>query len=153
MGIRFFMQEADREGNLIEGSVAKDLERDFEGLMYSEAKGMNNKGKIKNVYSEKYSDSDRLRVHYPSVPTREATSVTFTFFFTGENRRRTYDEFYEYITGGFRAFWDNARNKRLFFFAPNDYKVGEEKCYGGTPYIKLELEVQNYFGCTFDINE
>lgn len=150
-GIHFYMQATDNYGVAIAGAEIKDLEEDFEGLLYSKAEGLNKKGKVKNVYTEQYADSDRLRVHYPAKVTREATAVTFTFYFMGENRYKVYDDFYAYLTEGFRAYWDTARKKRLVFYAPNEYKPAEEMWYGGKPYLKLELQVQNIFGETFDV--
>lgn len=151
MGIHFYMQAVDKHGEAIEGAEVKDLEVDFDGLLYSKAEGLDKKGKIKNSYTEKYADSDRLRVHFPTTPTREATTVKFTFYFIGENRRKTYDEFYAYLTGGFRAFWDTARKKRLVFFAPNEYEPANEMWYGSEPYLELNITVQNIFGQTFDV--
>lgn len=151
MGIYFYMQATDGKGNPLADAPRKNLEVDFEGLLYSKAKGLNDKGKIKNSYSEKYADSDRLRVYFPQEPKREATTVTFTLYFTGENRYAVFDEFVKYVSGGFRAFWDTKRKKRLIFYASDEAKVADEKWYGGTPYLSLDLRVQNVFGETFDV--
>lgn len=149
LDIHFFMREATKDGRLVKGSVTKDLEQDFEGLIYGEANGLLDKGKMKNIYSESYSDSDRLRVHFPDNPTRENTKVTFTFYFTGENRQAVFESFYEYVTGGIRAFWDTERNRYLVFYAPNEYAAAKEVWYGSKPYLQLKLEVDNLFGSTF----
>lgn len=151
MGIYFYMQECNAKGELLAGAPIMNLEEDFDGLLYSKAKGLNDKGKIKNTYSEKYADSDRLRVYFPSEPKRESTTVTFTFFFTGENRYAVFEKFVKYVSGGFRAFWDTKRKKRLVFYAPEEVKVADEKWYGGTPYLSWDLKVQNVFGETFDV--
>lgn len=148
---KFYMQACDKNGELISVAEVKDLEVDFVGLRYSKAEGLNKKGKIKNVYTESYADSDKLRVYFPDKVAREATTVTLEFFFVGEERYRTYDEFYDYVTGGFRAFWDTKRGKRLFFYAPEEYSPAEEMWYGSMPYLKLSLVVQNIFGDTFDV--
>lgn len=149
--IHFFMQEATKNGDLVSDATVYDLERDFAGLTYSKAEGLNTKGAIKNTYVEKYSDSDRLRVHFPETPTREATKVTLSFVIVGENRYATYDAFYEYIAGGFRAFWDNKRKRRLFFYCDAEYKPADEKWYGSTPYLTIDVEVNNIFGTTFPV--
>lgn len=151
MGIYFYMQATDGKGVPLAGAPIKDLESDFDGLLYSKAKGLNDKGKIKNAYSEKYADSDRLRVYFPEEPMREATTVTFTFFFVGENRYAVFEEFVKYVSGGFRAFWDTKRKKKLIFYAPEAVTVANEKLYGGTPYLSFDLKVQNVFGETFDV--
>jgi hypothetical protein len=151
MGIYFYMQATDYKGEPMIGAPIINLEEDFEGLLYSKAKGLNDKGKIKNTYSEKYADSDRVRVYFPDEPKRESTTVTFTFFFTGENRYAVFDEFVKYVSGGFRAFWDTKRKKRLVFYATDEMKVTNEMWYGSTPYLSLDLKVQNIFGETFDV--
>lgn len=151
MGIYFYMQATDGKGKALAGAPIKDLESDFEGLLYSKAKGLNDKGKIKNAYSEKYADSDRLRVYFPEEPKREATTVTFTFYFVGENRYAVFDEFVKYVSGGFRAFWDTKRKKKLIFYAPEAVTVANERWHSGTPYLSFDLKVQNVFGETFDV--
>lgn len=151
MGIYFYMQETDGKGVALPDARIKNLEVDFDGLLYSKAKGLNDKGKIKNTYSEKYADSDRLRVYFPSEPKRESTTVTFTFYFTGENRYAVFDEFVKYVSGGFRAFWDTKRKKRLVFYAQEEVKVADEMWYGGTPYLSFDLKATNVFGETFDV--
>lgn len=151
MGIYFYMQATDSKGKPLSGAPIKDLESDFEGLRYSKAKGLNDKGRIKNTYSENYADSDRLRVYFPDKPKREATTVTFTFYFTGENRYAVFDEFVKYVSGGFRAFWDTKRKKKLIFYAPEEVEVADEMWHGSTPYLSLDLMVQNVFGETFDV--
>lgn len=158
--IRFYMAEANRYVNN-DGSVTytydadsiRDIEASFDGLTYSSAEGLNTKGKVKNAYTETYSDSDRLRVFFPEHPQREATKVKFTFVFVGENRYTTYDEFYEYITGGYRAYWDNKRKRLLYFFCTAEYKPAEEKWYGSTPYLKMTIEVNNIYGDTTFVEE
>lgn len=150
IGVHFYMQDCDKYGNLVPNTQI-DLEEHFEGLMYSKAEGLLAKGKIKNVYSEQYADSDRLRVHYPDTPAREQTTVTFTFYIAGENRQQVYDNLYNYLISGFHSFWDTIRHKKVFFYAPNEYKPSEEVYVGSKPYLKLVVEVQNIFGTTFDV--
>lgn len=149
--VKFYMQATDAKGIAIAGAPVKDLEVDFDGLLYSKAKGLNDKGKIKNTYKETYADSDRVRIHFPSEPKRDTTTVTFTFFFRGANRYKTFDEFVAYVSGGFRAFWDTKRKKRLVFYTPESATVADEKWYGNEPYLSFELKVQNVFGETFDV--
>jgi hypothetical protein len=45
MGYKFYMQRVD-----VAGQQEKDLESDFPGLRYKEAKGLETKGKPTNVY-------------------------------------------------------------------------------------------------------
>ena len=86
--IKFYMQECDKKGVLVEGTK-KDLEADFEGLRYMEAKGISKVGKVKNVYTEQYADSNTLRTWHPSengeVTTHEATTIQLKLLFYGKN--------------------------------------------------------------------
>lgn len=152
MGIYFYMQEVDKKGDPIVGAPIKDLENDFDGLLYSKASGLNKKGKAR-VYKENYSDSDRVRVHIPSLPTNEPTHVTFSFLFVGEGRYDTYNSFVEYVSSGFHSYWDTKRKRRLVFYVEEEIEPAEEAWYGSTPYLKLELRVENVFGRTFEVND
>lgn len=148
---KFYMQECNGMGKILAGSKERDLENDtdFVGLKYSKAEGLNKIGKAR-IYKETFKDSDRLRVHIPENLTNEPTTVTFTFYFTGENRYKSYDKFVEYIRKGFKRYHDNARNKYLYFCVENEIKPASEQWYGSTPYLELQLTVQNIFGRTFD---
>ena len=148
---KFYMQECDKYGRVIANSVVRDLEKDpeFKGLKYSKAEGLNTIGKPR-IYTEKFSDSDRLRVHIPKELTNEPTTVTFTFYFTGEERHESYDNFVEYIRKGFKVYHDTARNKYLYFCITEEITPAREQWYGSTPYLELQLTVQNIFGKTFD---
>jgi hypothetical protein len=75
------MQRIDQVGyNII------DIEEQFDGLLYMRAEGMNDIGKSKNVYTEGYADSDRLRVHLPPEGnyTNDATKITMHFLVVGD---------------------------------------------------------------------
>ena len=149
MGIRFYMVECDNKGKVLPDAIEKDLEKDFDGMLYSKAEGLDSVGKPR-TYSEKYNDSDRLRVYLPADITHDATTVEFTFFFTGESKQAVYHEFLSYIGKGFHRYYDNFRKKYLYFFVNSEVKPAEEKHFGSTPYLKLDLTVQNIFGKTFD---
>ena len=147
----FLMQSCDSKGTILIGSQEIDLENhpDFEGLRYSKAVGLDKIGKPR-IYTEKFSDSDRLRVYIPKELTNEATTVEFTFFFVGENRRTSYQNFVEYVRKGYKVYHDTARGKYLYFFVNSDIAPATEQWYGSTPYLELKLTVQNIFGRTFD---
>ena len=148
---KFYMQECSSEGRILAGSRERDLENDteFQGLKYSKAEGLDKIGKPR-IYTEEFSDSDRLRVHIPRNLTNKPTTVKFTFYFTGENRRESYDKFVEYVRHGFKVYHDNARNKYLYFCVTEEIAPASEQWYGSTPYLELQLTVQNIFGKTFD---
>jgi hypothetical protein len=150
---KFYMQEVilnDGKWELVPNTL-KDLEKDFPALRYSKAEGINSIGKSR-VYTEKYADSDKLRVYVPEEVTNEATKVTFTFYFFGEQRQATFDEFNDYICKGVHRYWDTARNKYFDFILEDEIKISDEMWYGDMPYFEVKYTVQNLNGKTFDVN-
>ena len=148
---KFYMVACDNKGNPIVGAQTMDLEKDFEGLKYSSMDGIETIGAAKNIYSESYSDSDRLRVYVPSEVKHKETEITFTVYFTGKNRHKTYDAFNAYITEGLHRYHDNARNKWFAFYIKGELKPAEDMWYGSTPYLKMQYKLSNIFGRTFDV--
>ena len=133
-----------------------DLETRFDGLKYSKCDGLNSKGKRKDVHIEKYADSPEVRVWLGSDgPIREATDITFTFYFIGDSRQSVYESFIEYISNGKIHYWDTVRNKEAFMVLADQVKPKEDVYKGSTPYILSEVKFQNLWGeCpTKDITE
>lgn len=148
---KFYMAECDAKWD-VKPDTQRDLESDFEGLRYQEAKGLNLTGKPR-LYTETYADADKVRVYIPEDVTYEPTTITFSFVFLGENRYKTYDAFVSWVSGKKMAYWDDARKKRVFFYVADSIQPAEEKWYGSTPYLRLELKVSNVYGRTFDVTE
>lgn len=124
-----------------------DLETRFYGLKYSKCDGLNSKGKRKDIHIEKYADSPDLRVWQGSSgPIREATDITFTFFFIGDSRQSTYERFVEYIGNGKIHYWDNVRKKEAVMVLTDQVKPKEDVYKGSTPYILAEFKFQNLSG-------
>jgi hypothetical protein len=133
-----------------------DLETRFNGLKYSKCDGLNSKGKRKDVHIEKYADSPELRVWLGlKGPIREATDITFTFFFIGDSRQNAYDSFLAYISNGKIHYWDTVRKKEAVMVLVDPIKPREDVYKGSTPYLLAEFKFQNLFGeCqTKDITE
>lgn len=145
---KFYMAECDADWK-INSNTQKDLEVDFEGLRYQEAKGLNLTGKPR-LYTETYADADKVRVYIPENVTYEPTTITFSFVFFGENRYKTYDEFVAWVSGKRMVYHDDARNKWAYFYVADSVQPAEEMWYGSTPYLRLELKVSNVYGRTFD---
>lgn len=145
MDVKFYMQKVDANGALISDTL-KDLERDFEGLKYSRCEGLMNKGKRKNIYTEQFSDSDTLRVWQGDNVTREATTITFTFVFAGNDRKSVYESFYEYVKNGIISYYDTARMKEARIVLIDALEPSDDIYKGSTPYIKAEFKFQNLWG-------
>lgn len=148
---KFYMAECDAEWK-IKSNTQKDLEVDFEGLRYQEAKGLNLTGKPR-LYTETYADADKVRVYIPDDVTYEPTIITFSFVFFGDNRYKTYDDFVAWVSGKKMVYWDTARGKYAYFCVADSIQPAEEMWYGSTPYLRLELKVTNVYGRTFDVTE
>lgn len=148
---KFYMQKVDKNGNALD--TEKNLEEDFDGLLYSRCEGLNKIGKPKNIYEETYSDADRVRVYMPDEITNETTEISLTLYFVGENRHSILDTFKEYIRNGFTKYWDTARNKSFIFYVNKDIDVSDEMWYGSKPYISATFKLQNINGKTTNVNE
>ena len=129
-----------------------DIEERFGGLLYMRADGMNNIGKAKNIYTETYADSDRLRVYLPNdgVYTNEATKITMHFLVVGDeaSREATIQEFQNYVREGIHRYWDTARNLEFDFIVQDEIKVSDEKWHGSSPYVEIAVVMQNLNGKT-----
>jgi hypothetical protein len=146
------MQECDKDGNLKEGSTPKNLERDFGGLRYSKIEGIEAVGAAKNIYTESYSDANKLRVYVPEEIKHKETSIKLTLWFVGETRQSDLDRFNSYIINGLHRYWDTARNKWFAFYVKDELKPADSQWYGSTPFLKMEYNLINIFGKTFDID-
>lgn len=156
LGYEFFMQECDKAGNVLDGSVAINLEVDLKMedgtcVRYSKIDGIEALGAPKNVYSESYADADRLRVYAPTEVMHKETTVTLTLYFLGAERHKLLDAFNDYIKRGFHKYWDTARNKWFAFYVKDELKPAESMWYGSVPYLRMDYKLTNIFGRTFDV--
>jgi len=122
------------------------------GLRYLKAEGIFDIGKSKNIYTEEYADSDRLRVYLPpdNNYAHESTTVTMTFIVKGDalSRQLTIENFLDEITKGIHRYWDDVRNREFDFIVIDEVKISEEKWHGSDPYIELSIPMKNLNGCT-----
>lgn len=144
--VKFYMQKDGED-------AIKDLEADFVGLKYSKCTGLLAKGKIKNKYTETYAESDELRIDEGDDITREATNITFTFFFVGDKRIKTYDAFYNYVKSGKIKYHDTQRKKQAFLSLMEAVEPSEDIWVGSKPYIKADFKFQNLWGECKDYEE
>lgn len=143
--VKHYMWKDGETANSPKGT--NDLETRFYGLKYSKCDGLNSKGKRKDVHIEKYADNPELRVWLGSEgPIREATDITFTFFFIGDSRQDAYDSFVEYIGDGKIHYWDTVRKKEAFMILVDQVKPKEDVYKGSTPYLLAEFKFQNLWG-------
>lgn len=152
--VKFYMQKCSKQGVLVDGTL-KDLELDFDGLRYMEAKGISKVGKVKNVYTESYSDSNILRTWHPSEnneeTTHEATTIQLKLLFYGDNRRSSYESFNDYIMDGYHVYWDTLRDKKFTFMVVDAIEPSDDILKGGVPYIICTWTLQNLKGKTGNV--
>lgn len=127
---------------------AIDLEEYFPGLKYVSCTGLSDYGKIKNIYTESYAETEQLRVYMPDTIVRENTDIEFEFGFTGENRRDTYDNFVEWISGYKLKYWDTARHREVEMILIDAIEVDEDLLLGSSPFIVVPFTFKNLKGST-----
>ena len=147
---KFYIQKCDDNYQPIDNTI-KDLEADFEGLKYLRCEGIETIGAAKNIYEEKYSDSDTIRSYVPKEITNESTVITLSLVFIGENRHNIRDTFNEYIRSGYSKYWDTARNKWFIFYIKDELPIGESMWIGSEPYLRCDYKLQNIYGKTFNV--
>lgn len=148
-GAKHYMQ---KYGTADDASVpVMDLENDFPGLVYIEAKGLSSKGAPKNVYFETYAESDETRVHIPEKICRESTEIKMTFGFGGSDRRGVFDAFYDYVKHGKIKYWDSARKRMSMMVLDRTVEPSDDILKGNNPYILAEFTFRNLFGQTFPV--
>ena len=148
-GYKFYIQRVEK---LQDGTYSPvpstiiDLESRFKGLKYSKLTGLNDIGKAKNIYTEKYADGDKLRVYIPQTIQSEATSMTLTIYFFGKDRQSVFADFANEIKSGIHRYWDTARNMYFDFFVDDELKPTDENWYKGEPYFKVDVKMKNIYG-------
>lgn len=147
---KFYIQRVEFDANsgsyISINSTTIDLESHYAGLKYSKLTGTNDKGKTKNIYTEKYADGDRLRVYVPELAQYEATTMTLTLYFFGEDRQQVFNEFANEIKTGIHRYWDTARHQYFDFFVDDELKTSDESWYSGQPYFKVDVKMKNLYG-------
>ena len=127
---------------------ATDIEATFEGLHYAMSEGLDVYGKIKNIYTESYSETSELRVYLPETVARENTDIEFEFIFDGENRRDTYHSFVEWLSGKRLKYWDTLRNRELEMILMESVEPEDDELYGSNPFIRVPFKFKNINGET-----
>jgi hypothetical protein len=89
-------------------------------------------------------------VYVPKKLCREPTEVTLTFVFVGENRRKAYNDFYEYIKLGKFYYWDTARYKRATLVLTSAVEPADDT-FKGSDYILADFVFTNINGATEDV--
>jgi hypothetical protein len=119
-------------------------------LMYRRCSGLEDFGKVKNIYTETYADSDTVRVDFPTTITREATTITLNLIIRRnpsiENGDNDVSTVVGLVSGNYPVvLWDNIRRKMSVMTLVNAVEVKEDK-YKGMKYVEIELKFNNLYG-------
>lgn len=123
-------------------------------LLYRKCTGLENVGKVKNIYTETYADSETVRVDFPGTITYEATVITLNLVVkrpvdvvSGNNELKNIVDLVAFTTP--TVFWDNVRNKMAVMILTEAAEAKEDK-YKGMKYLEVELKFNNLMGyCPF----
>lgn len=183
---RFFMQRYVAEGSSLsetsvkeEGSTdiyarsfklssdgaVRDLERDFAGLRYKSASGLNGYGNPR-VYEESFADADGAEVYVPDSGQLEQTEVTLTLYFFGENMGNdgvdgdalyaeadtSYHAFMDFLRGAYVVYFDNARKRKVLLYLSSATSPKTDSLKGCV-YKEVEFKFKNIFGRSFALDD
>ena len=149
---KFYLRGVNKDGSFNEDKY-KDLEEDFGGLRYIRCTGIDEIGKAKNIYTETYSDANKVRTFIPDDIKNAETDIELTlcFFSTdGKDCRAVCGEFTEYIRKGLHRYYDTARNKHFDFYVDDVITPSKENYKVNIPHIEISYKLKNIYGKSFD---
>lgn len=143
---RFYMQKESANPEVPEAVV--DLELNFKGMYIKQITGLSDKGNPKNIYFEKYAESDKLRSYAPKDVKLDATEISIVAVFLGDNCRDVFDSFFEYVRNGRIDYWDNIRKRKTRMMLSGEVKLSDDNLKGSDKYIIASFPFQNLYGKT-----
>ena len=161
MGYKFYIQRYSRKhwnketsqydkediGELI------DIEEQFK-CKYVKFEGLSETGKVKNIYTETYAETEELRMYIPDEVLYDNTDMSLTLLFAPdtENDRDVQDNeraFFEYVSGHKIEYHDTFRNSYVSLLLINKPEVVGEVLYGGSRYREVKYTFKNIYGRSF----
>ena len=130
-----------------------DIEAQFK-CKYVKFEGLSETGKVKNVYTETYAETEELRTYIPDDVLYENTDMSLTLLFSpySENDSDVQDNeraFFEYISGHKIEYHDTFRNRYVSLLLLNKPEVVGEVLYGGSRYREVKYTFKNIYGRSF----
>lgn len=114
--------------------------------LYCKCEGLEDKGKPKNFVTEKYADSERVRLYIPDELKRDTTQINLTMCFIGEQRQQVQQNFYDYIKERPVVYWDTARKRTAILLLESAVKLDEDEYLTSTPNICVKYTFTNLYG-------
>ena len=130
-----------------------DIEAQFK-CKYVKFEGLSETGKVKNVYTEAYAETEELRMYIPDEVLYDNTDMSLTLLFapssTEDNDVQDNERaFFEYISGHKIEYHDTFRNRYVSLLLINKPEVVGEVLYGGSRYREVKYTFKNIYGRSF----
>ena len=130
-----------------------DIEEQFK-CKYVRFEGLSETGKVKNVYTETYAETEELRTYIPDEVLYENTDLSLTLLFapSSNNENDVQDNersFFEYVSGHKIEYHDTFRNRYVSLILINKPEVIGEVLYGGSRYREVKYTFKNIYGRSF----
>ena len=161
MGYKFYIQRYSRKHYNKETSQYDkedigeliDIEEQFK-CKYVKFEGLSETGKVKNIYTETYAETEELRMYIPDEVLYENTDMSLTLLFSpySENDSDVQDNeraFFEYVSGHKIEYHDTFRNRYVSLLLLNKPEVVGEVLYGGSRYREVKYTFKNIYGRSF----
>ena len=161
MTYKFYIQKYGRKywdknkSQYVEESKGEliDIEAQFK-CKYVKFEGLSETGKVKNIYTETYAETEELRMYIPDEVLYENTDMSLTLLFSpySENDSDVQDNeraFFEYVSGHKIEYHDTFRNRYVSLLLLNKPEVIGEVLYGGSRYREVKYTFKNIYGRSF----
>lgn len=161
MGYKFYIQRYSRKHYNKETSQYDkedigeliDIEEQFK-CKYVKFEGLSETGKVKNIYTETYAETEELRMYIPDEVLYDNTDMSLTLLFSpySENDSDVQDNeraFFEYVSGHKIEYHDTFRNRYVSLLLLNKPEVVGEVLYGGSRYREVKYTFKNIYGRSF----
>ena len=130
-----------------------DIEEQFK-CKYVKFEGLSETGKVKNIYTETYAETEELRMYIPDEVLYDNTDMSLTLLFSpySENDSDVQDNeraFFEYVSGHKIEYHDTFRNRYVSLLLINKPEVVGEVLYGGSRYREVKYTFKNIYGRSF----
>lgn len=130
-----------------------DIEANFK-CKYVKFEGLSETGKVKNIYTETYAETEELRMYIPDEVLYDNTDMSLTLLFAPDstNDSDVQDNeraFFEYISGHKIEYHDTFRNRYVSLLLLNKPEVVGEVLYGGSRYREVKYTFKNIYGRSF----
>ena len=161
MGYKFYIQRYSRKHYNKETSQYDkegigeliDIEEQFK-CKYVKFEGLSETGRVKNIYTETYAETEELRMYIPDEVLYDNTDMSLTLLFSpySENDSDVQDNeraFFEYVSGHKIEYHDTFRNRYVSLLLLNKPEVVGEVLYGGSRYREVKYTFKNIYGRSF----